>query len=315
MKKINISIITIIFVFILVSSQVQSIKINQEESELSILAKISYVDDSNLVGPWDGSINHPYKTINDAIANCTEGDTIFVFNGTYFENIVIDKRISIIGEGGAIIDGMYNDYVAHVNHNNVVLKDLIIRNSGGFKDNCGLLIESDSNLIIDCEIYRARTGMLVNNSKNTQIKNTVFYSNGEGIKIESSDDTEIRDCVFYNNAFASEVHHSKDIVINNCYYHTNGIGLLLNDSSNINISKCAIYNNNDNQGGMMIYFCKNIYVYNCNFEHNGFGISIDDSSNVYSTYSNFTLHNHEAFWIKTRSETVSYTHLRAQRPY
>ena len=305
MNKLKVIALAITFLLIFLNSQVQSRQINQESMGISSLGNIRYVDDSNLVGPWDGTINFPYKTINDAILNCTEGDTIFVFNGTYFENIVINKRISIIGEGKSIIDGMYQDYAVYLNCDNIVLKDLIFRNSGGFDGNSCIFVNSDNNLIIDSEIYRARTGLLIKNGNNNEIKNTVFYSNGEGIKIESSQDIDIRDCIFYHNSFASEVHHSKNIAITNCYYHTNGIGLLLNDSMNINISKCAIYNNNDNQGGVMMYFCENVSICNCNFEHNGFGISIDDCSDIYITYSDFVLHDHEAFWIKTKSENVN----------
>ena len=28
-------------------------------------SEIIYVDDDNINGPWNGTINHPYKTIND----------------------------------------------------------------------------------------------------------------------------------------------------------------------------------------------------------------------------------------------------------
>lgn len=304
MNKLKLTAIAIVLLLFL-NYQVQGRQTTQQDMEASSLANIIYVDDNNVIGPWNGSIKSPYKTINDAVLNCTEGDTIFVFNGTYFENIIINKRISIIGEGNAIIDGMYQEYVVYINCDNIVLKDLTIRNSGGFDKNCGILVASDNNLIIDCEIYRARTGILVDGGTNNQIKNTTFYSNGEGIKIESSEDSEIKDCVFYHNAFSSEIHHSKNIAITNCYYHTNGIGLLINDSSDINISKCAFYNNNDNQGAIIMYFSQDVSIYNCNFEHNGFGVCIDNCSNIYITHSDFVSHDHEAFWIKTRSENVN----------
>src|SRR4030042_7035615 len=47
------------------------------------------VDDD---GPAD------FSTIQEAINAADDGDTVFVRNGTYYEHIVINKTISLIGE-------------------------------------------------------------------------------------------------------------------------------------------------------------------------------------------------------------------------
>lgn len=292
-------ILTLTILILLLNIQTTSQPIKKQNT------KIIYINNSNTNGPWDGTIDHPYKTINDGIQNATQGDAIYIFNGTYHENIVINKRLSLIGEGNTVLDGGYKEYVIHITGSGVVLKDLIIRNSGGFKGNTAILVESDNNLIIDCEIYRARTGLTIRNSCGNEIKNTIFYSNGEGIKTEKICNTYIEGCCFYHNAFGCNIQHSRNILITDCYAHTNGVGLHLNDSMDINVSKCAIYNNNDNQGGMLVYFCKNITIYNCNFEHNGFGITIGDCSDIYILYSDFLLMNHEAFWFATKSENLN----------
>ena len=39
-----------------------------------------------------------YTKIQEAIDNSSDGDTVFVFIGTYFENIRIDRDINLIGE-------------------------------------------------------------------------------------------------------------------------------------------------------------------------------------------------------------------------
>ena len=48
-----------------------------------------------------------YSTINAAIGNATQGDTIFVKNGEYFENPVVNKSLTLVAEisGGAVVTG------------------------------------------------------------------------------------------------------------------------------------------------------------------------------------------------------------------
>jgi hypothetical protein len=49
-----------------------------------------------------------YTSIQDAIDNASIGDTVFVYNGTYYEIITIDKSINLVGEDryNTIIDGI-----------------------------------------------------------------------------------------------------------------------------------------------------------------------------------------------------------------
>jgi hypothetical protein len=66
-----------------------------------------YVDDDNTGGPWDGSMANPYQNITSAIDNSIPLDAIYVWDGSYNENITIDKSLQLIGNGSATtkIDG------------------------------------------------------------------------------------------------------------------------------------------------------------------------------------------------------------------
>jgi len=88
-----------------------------------------YVDDDNTDGPWYGTLEYPYQHIGDAIENAAEGDTIYVFNGTYYENILVDKTLLITGENKntTIIDGMYNEFIIKIIKDAVTIKNFTIR--------------------------------------------------------------------------------------------------------------------------------------------------------------------------------------------
>ncbi len=54
----------------------------------------------------DGGTNYVcYDTIQEAINNSSNGDTIYVQSGIYSENIVVDKEISLLCQSNAVLDG------------------------------------------------------------------------------------------------------------------------------------------------------------------------------------------------------------------
>ena len=73
-----------------------------------------------------------YTTIQEAIDDSTNSDTVFVYDDSspYFENIVIDKSIELIGENKetTIIDGYNTGPVIWVLNNNVSISRFIIQN-------------------------------------------------------------------------------------------------------------------------------------------------------------------------------------------
>ena len=88
----NIPVIGIVFLFVV--SSVAPMVIGKTTEDNNTI----YVDDDNTSGPWDGSQEHPFQYIQDGIDNAYEGYTVFVKNGLYHENIVINKSINLDGE-------------------------------------------------------------------------------------------------------------------------------------------------------------------------------------------------------------------------
>jgi len=78
-----------------------------------------------------------YSSIQEAVNNAEVGDTVFVKAGTYYEALVIETSIFLVGEDAAttVIDGSSNPVtnVVQVEADNVTVSGFTIRNSGGVK--------------------------------------------------------------------------------------------------------------------------------------------------------------------------------------
>jgi parallel beta-helix repeat protein len=74
------------------------------------------------------TVPNDYPTINDAIANATDGDTVLVRQGMYNETIVIDKAITLRGEdtNRTIINGNTSKTVILILHGNVTVTGLTV---------------------------------------------------------------------------------------------------------------------------------------------------------------------------------------------
>jgi parallel beta-helix repeat protein len=74
-------------------------------------------------------VPHDYSTIQEAINAASTGDNIHV-DGTYYEHIVVNKSVTLIGEGDAIIDGSGVGAIVTIAAHGVAVKNFTIQNSG-----------------------------------------------------------------------------------------------------------------------------------------------------------------------------------------
>ena len=116
-----------------------------------------YVDDDNIAGPWDGTQEYPYRTIQEAIDAAFDGFTVYVLNGTYQEHVVIDKRISLLGEEKhtTIIDGGGVDDVVTITVPGVKVSGFTVQHSGTQLLHAGIkTLSLDSNATIENNILQ-----------------------------------------------------------------------------------------------------------------------------------------------------------------
>ena len=135
-----------------------------------------------------GAGSNNYTHIQDAIDNASNGDTIFVYDDSspYYENIIMDKSISLIGEdkNTTIIDGNRNGDVVKIAADGVILSGFTIQNSGENEFDFGIEIQSDCNKILENIIknngglqYWLCGGIFLMNSSHNEIGNNIICSN------------------------------------------------------------------------------------------------------------------------------------------
>ena len=183
-------------------------------------AKTWYVDD-------DGGPGIDFTNIQDAVDAANEGDTIYVYNGTYYERISIPKSLTLIGENrSANIIGMGSGDCVYITAGGVTIEGLTIRNG-----NNGIYIYGKE----------ARDNIIINN--------TITHNHGSGIDVAFAGNYNF----VINNIIAENDYSGIDFVYtnnntiagNNISFSENGICLY---KSNYNILSGNIINANEWDG-------------------------------------------------------------------
>jgi len=194
-------------------------------------AKVSmgvlFVDDDNTAGPWDGTLDHPYQYIQDAMDESEEGYTVLIADGTYTG----DKNRDLDFKGKAItIQSANGPEDCIIDCENI--SQGIVFESG----------EEEDSVVLGLTIRNGGTG----------------YTSGGGISIRNGPQCPTIDgCVIENGSafLGGGIHSQSDTVptVINCLIRNNtadlGAGIRC-DFSPLNIIHCVITDNHaENVGG------------------------------------------------------------------
>lgn len=187
-----------------------------------------------------------YNSIQEAIDNAANGDTIRVWEGTYTENVNVNKTVSIIGNGSAwctVQANNPNDHVFEIQSNYVNISGLNITGatgpsmSGVYLGN-GIEYCNVSNNNIP-ENYEGIAAWY--SYHNVFWKNTITNNEWYGIILYSS---------HYNNISCNTIVHDEHYGIYLLYYsHDNTVynNTVYATTSLINLHGCYIYDGRDNK--------------------------------------------------------------------
>jgi parallel beta-helix repeat protein len=249
---------------------------------LNVLTEIEFCNESKgkilYVG---GSGIGNYSKIQDAIDKSIDRDIIYIFNGTYNENIVINKSINLIG----------NDKT----------KTSIIGNNSLYT----ILIKTQRVNITKLAIEKSRVGIYISgyNNSNNNISNNIIAENWEGIRIQNSSNNIIINNFIENNAnYGIVLYESRKNQIKNNTFIDDHTAIFFGRWSDKN----EIFNNNitENIFGINLEYSFKNLIYNNSIANGTRGISFSFSKDNNATNNIIKNHDHSGIFLSDSDENI-----------
>jgi len=240
-------------------------------------------------------------SIRKAIRQADAGDTIIVQKGVYREgNIVINKKLTLLGRGFPTLDGQRQSEVVSIAADSIVLKGFRVVNSGHsqLNDPCGIRVYDRNYIVIENNVLDNNYfGIFIQNGKHCIIKNNVIKAYGkdeqmigngihcwksEGLQITANKISGHRDGIYFE--FVTQSVIWRNISFDNVRY---GLHFMFsNDDAYIsNLFK-------GNGAGVAVMFTKNVKMFNNTFEQNwgdsAYGLLLKEISDSYIFNNRFS---------------------------
>ena len=252
-----------------------------------------------------------YSRIQDAINDASEGDTVFAYSGTYYENLLLyDKNmINLIGESkdNTVIDGGDKNNVIHINQcTEISISNFKIENSKKGNNNglqyAGILISNCNDILLENnKIIHNEVGVVIDDGNWTEIMYNNISNNEGGIFVNPSDLTMIwRNDIGFNREDGIRLNKAGEVGI--VYNNIN-----LNSHSGIYLyrSPVIIYNNRIERNLYGLYVPTILAFFNNTVYCNNF---INNGENVFDNcfLMNRYINNFWDDWIGLKYENLNF---------
>jgi parallel beta-helix repeat protein len=246
----------------------------------SSLSKVIVVDD-------DGDGN--YTTIQAAIDNATDGDTIIVFSGVYHESLVVNKQLILTGaeeenQGVPEINGEGHPYAVIIEANGCLFQGFTVNTSDLNPLLAGIKITSEGNTIRNNTLKYHCNGIYCLQSKNMTIRDNTFRNNSCAVFLNQSqnilvDNNDINSTYTYENFTGSTcsgivINGSQGVIVSNNVIFVNflGDGIVLIQSSHNTVTNNVVSS----------YYASNFSIFNLTVGNYGIIVECFSNDNEFS---------------------------------
>jgi parallel beta-helix repeat protein len=218
---------------------------------------------------------HAFTTIQAAINNASTGDTVIVPSGVYYEHVIVNKSISLIGQVdfSAVIDGSNSGTVVEITAHNVKLSFFKLQNSGYGWNRHGVYVYKAN----DCTIQHNRLFKTCHNIKLNYTRSTQVLDN------------EISGVMTQPTMYGIRVQHSL-----NCTVAYNNISDCVGAIHLENSTKCTVKRNNlfgNNQGIRLYSPCVNNRIFENLIQNSAYDGMIERMPGNTTLFNNTFFHN------------------------
>ncbi|HYN44536.1 MAG TPA: NosD domain-containing protein [Candidatus Limnocylindrales bacterium] len=243
-----------------------------------------------------------YTTINDAINQSKSEDTIQVQNGTYYENVNVNKTLTLRGIGMPVVNANGSGSAVTLAANGITLEGFTAAGAG--YSEAGIRVTSNNNTLVGNNASNNDYGIFLESSSNNTLRRNNAYSNNINFIVSG-----VWDSRFENQIDTSNLVNGKTI-----YYLKGAANAIYNSSSNIGTFYCIScvnvtikdLNLNRNDVGVFFWNTTQSRIQNITSSNNNHGISLSSSNNNTVSGNNVNSNNNHGISLESsRNNSLS----------